>query len=351
MAKYISFCLFTLLVLTGYYFYQYNEAAKTQMLSYDDEQENLGSSITIRFSHVVAENTPKGLTVRKFAHLVEEKTNGQVKVEIYPNGILYSDNNEYEALKEGKVEMIAASFPKLIDVVPEWKVLDLPFIFKRESQVEAVFTGQTSTELLSMIQDPQVKGLSFWLNGFKQMTSSQNALLEPDDFRGQTFRVMPGPIIAEQFRLLEASTAVMPFNDVYQALESRQIDGQENTISNIYSKRLYKVQKHLTVSNHGYLGYAVMINQTFWDSLPTAIQEKITEAMKETTEWNMKKAGQMNMKQLQEIKQTSPITIHTLTAEQKQKWIRAFEPLYKQVENEAGTDLIKQIEFPPDEER
>ncbi|WP_309091343.1 DctP family TRAP transporter solute-binding subunit [Domibacillus sp.] len=351
MAKYISFCLFTLLILTGYYFYQYNEAAKTQLLSYDDEQEKLGTSITIRFSHVVAENTPKGLTVRKFADLVEEKTKGQVKVEIYPNGILYSDDNEYEALQNGKVEMIAASFPKLIDTVPQWKVLDLPFIFKRESQAAAVFTGQTSKELLSMIQDPQVKGLGFWVNGFKQMTSSQNALLEPDDFRGQTFRVMPGPIITEQFRLLEADTAVMPFNDVYQALESGQIDGQENTISNIYSKRLYKAQRHLTISNHGYLGYAVMINLEFWDELPKEIQEKITEAMNETIEWNMKKAGQMNAEQLKEIKRTSPITIHSLTAEQQKKWLRLFNPLYQQVENEVGSDLIKRIQFPPDEER
>lgn len=348
MTKYISFCLLTLTLLTGYYFYQYNGS---QPLSYDDEQEELESHIAIRFSHVVAENTPKGLAAQKFAELVSEKTKGQVKVEIYQNGILYSDDDEYEALQNGDVQMIAPSFSKLIDTVPEWKVLDLPFVFERETQVAAVFTGQTSDQLLSMVTDPKVKGLGFWSNGFKQMTSNETALLEPDDFRGQTFRVMPGPIIAEQFRLLKAHSMVMPFTEVYQVLEMKEMDGQENTISNIYSKRLYKVQQHLTISNHGYLGYAVMVNQKFWDDLPEDIQEKISQAMIETTKWNMKESVQMNAQQLEEIQKNSTINTHYLTDKQKEEWLQTFQPIYKKVENEVGTELIEQIQFPPDEER
>lgn len=348
MTKYISFCLLTLALLTGYYFYQYNGS---QSLSYDDEQEELKSHITIRFSHVVAENTPKGLAAQKFAELVSEKTKGQVEVEIYQNGILYSDDDEYEALQNGDIQMIAPSFSKLINTVPEWKVLDLPFIFERETQAKAVFTGETSEQLLSMVTDPKVTGLGFWSNGFKQMTSNETALLEPDDFQGQTFRVMPGPIIAEQFRLLKANTIVMSFNEVYQVLETKKIDGQENTLSNIYSNRLYKVQQHLTISNHGYLGYAVMVNEEFWESLPDDIQKKIRQAMIETTKWNMKESVHMNAQQLQEIQKNSPIQIHYLTEQQKQKWLQTFQPLYQKAENEVGNKLIKQIQFPSDEER
>ncbi|OLN21251.1 C4-dicarboxylate ABC transporter [Domibacillus antri] len=351
MTKYIGFCLFILLLLFGFYIYQNNLASQRQPLSYDDEQEGLEKQITIRFSHVVAENTPKGLAAQKFAELVSEKTNGQVKVDIFQNGILYSDGEEYEALKRGDVEMIAPSFSKLIDTVPQWKVLDLPFIFNRASQVEAVFAGQTSERLLSMIKDNEVKGLAFWSNGFKQMTNDETPLLEPEDFRGHTFRVMPGSVIEKQFRLLNAYTVVMPFNEVYQGLETREINGQENTISNIYSKRLYQVQQHLTISNHGYLGYAVMVNKQFWDDLPKDIQGKIQEAMRETTLWNMKEAAKMNDQQLQHIKNHSTIQIYHLTEQQKKEWLQTFQPLYKEIEDEIGHDLIELIKSPPDEER
>ncbi|OMP66027.1 DctP family TRAP transporter solute-binding subunit [Domibacillus epiphyticus] len=351
MTKYIGFCLTILLLLLGFYFYQNNLDNERQTLSYDDEQEGLEKQITIHFSHVVAENTPKGLAAQKFAELVSEKTNGQVQVHIFQNGILYSDDDEYEALQRGDIEMIAPSFSKMIDTVPEWKVLDLPFIFNRNSQVEAVLAGQTSDHLLSMIKDKKVKGLSFWSNGFKQMTSDGTPLLEPEHFRGQTFRVMPGPVIEEQFRLLNARTVVMPFTEVYQGLGTREIDGQENTISNIYSKRLYRVQKHLTISNHGYLAYAVMVNQKFWNGLPEDIQEKIQEAMRETTLWNMKEAAKMNELQLQDIKENSTIQMYRLTEQQKKEWLQTFQPLYREVEEEVGRDLIELIQSPPDEER
>lgn len=351
LTKYISFCLLILLLLFSFYLYKNNLYTEHQPLPYDDEQEGLEQQITIRFSHVVAENTPKGLAAQKFAELVSEKTNGQVKVEIYQNGILYSDGAEYDALQRGDIEMIAPSFSNLIDSVPQWKVLDLPFIFSRKSQVDAVFSGSTSDQLLSMIKDQEVKGLAFWSNGFKQMTSNENPLHNPEDFHGYTFRVMPGPVIEEQFQLLNAQSVVMPFTEVYKGLETQEIDGQENTISNIYSKRLYQVQQHLTISNHGYLGYTVMVNRKFWENLPNDIQKKVNEAMRETTLWNMEEAEKMNDQQLQDIKKNSTIQIYHLTEQQKKEWLRTFQPLYKEVEEEVGSHLIEMVQSPPDEER
>ncbi|HZG71921.1 MAG TPA: DctP family TRAP transporter solute-binding subunit [Chondromyces sp.] len=343
MKRYIGISILSLLLLLGYLTIQNNNIIGDQPITYDDEQEGLSKQVTIRFSHVVAENTPKGLAAQKFAELVSKKTNGKVKVEVYPNGILYSDENELEALQHGKIEMMAASFSKLTDVVPQWKVLDLPFIFENEEQVEAVFTGPMSKQLLSMIQEKNIKGLAFWSNGFKQMTSARNPLLEPDDFHGQTFRTMPGSVLKEQFNLLDAHSVVMPFNDVFYALESREIDGQENTISNIYTKSLYKVQDHLTLSNHGYLGYAVIVNQSFWESLPEDIRLKIDEALEETTTWNMQEARRMNRQQLSEIKKNSDIHIDELSEAQRAKWMDAFQPLYRTVEEEVGKELMIEI--------
>ncbi|WP_338753228.1 DctP family TRAP transporter solute-binding subunit [Bacillus sp. FJAT-52991] len=313
-------------------------------LVYDDEQQELDQIITIRFSHVVAENTPKGLAAQRFAELVHKKSKGRIQVEVYQNGILYDDDTELDAVKNGKVEMIAPSYSKLTDIVPQWKVLDLPFLFRNDEHVQAVLTGDTGTKLLKMLDDEEMLGLSFWSNGFKQMTSSTKPLMEPKDFEKQTFRTMPGQMIEEQFRLLHARTVSMPFNEVYRSLEMQQIDGQENTISNIYSKRLYQVQKHMTISNHGYLGYVVIVNKDFWDDLPTDMKNIITEALQETTAWNMDMAKKMNETQLQDIRHSSPIKIYELTDQEKQQWKKVFKPLYEQIEQTPSKQLMKEIQ-------
>ncbi|WP_100330298.1 DctP family TRAP transporter solute-binding subunit [Bacillus xiapuensis] len=312
-------------------------------LSYDDEQQTLDQKITLRFSHVVAENTPKGLAAQRFAELVHQKTEGRVQVELYQNGILYNDDTELEALKNGKVEMIAPSYSRLTDLVPAWKVLDLPFIFRDSAHAQSVLTGSMRDPLLQMLDEKGIRGLAFWSNGFKQMTSRYKLLMKPEDFKGLTFRTMPGEVIANQFQLLQAQTVVTPFNEVYRSLASRRIDGQENTVSNIYSKRLYQVQKSLTITNHGYLGYVVIVNEKFWEGLPKDLRSLILEALQETTAWNMNTAKNMNERQLNDIRRRSPITIHELTEREKQEWQRRFTPLYRKIEHEVGGKWIDRI--------
>jgi tripartite ATP-independent transporter DctP family solute receptor len=310
---------------------------------YDDEQKGLNQQIIIYFSHVVAENTPKGLAAQKFAQLVEEKTNGRIKVEVFPNGSLYSDEEEMDALMRGDVQMIAPSISKVNELVGEWQVLDLPFLFEDYEDVEKVFTGDTGKKLLTMLEKKGIKGLAFWGNGFKQMVSNQKLLIEPEDFKGLRFRIMPSKVIEEQFHLLEAEPIIVPFNHVYRALEKKEFDGQENTISNIYSKGFYQFQPYMTISNHGYLGYVVLINEKFWKSLPKNLRKQMIAAMEETTRWNLQQSKQQNEQQLIEMKKNNRMRIYELNDKQREKWKKKFIPLYEQFERDFGSKWIEEI--------
>ncbi|NSL51363.1 TRAP transporter substrate-binding protein [Calidifontibacillus erzurumensis] len=313
-------------------------------LTYDYEQEDLSNQIVINFSHVVAENTPKGLAAQKFAKLTERKTNGKVKVAVFPNGVLYAEGEEVDALIRGEVQMIAPAYSNMSELIPEWLILDLPYIFKDYEHVEAVLNGEVGKALLEKLQKHNIKGVAFWSNGFKQMTSNRNPLRKPSDFLGQRFRIMPSKALEDQFRMLGVRTNAMPFNQVYPNLENRFLDGQENTISNIYSKGFYKVQKYMTISNHGYLGYAVMMNQEFWDSLPEDLQQKIQEAMDETTDWLFSESIAINQQQLELIKSSSDIQIYELTDEERQQWIDFFQPLYEEYGERYGEKWIQEIQ-------
>src|SRR5699024_2665417 len=245
---------------------------------YDDEQEGLQEQIIIRFSHVAAENTPKGRTATKFAALLEDKTNGKVKVHICPNAILYNDANEWKAVQNGSVEMIAPATAKISEHYPIWQILDLPFAFPNYRAVEAAYEGKIGKALLEGLEHTNVKGLDLWYNGFKQITTQESVIRTPDDFSRLHFRTMPGAVIQEQFNQLNASTSILPFNKTYQNLKVDFVDGQENTLSNINTKKFYEHQQYLTISNHGYLGYGVLMNRDFWNGLSSQVQESINEA-------------------------------------------------------------------------
>ncbi|MFB6465484.1 DctP family TRAP transporter solute-binding subunit [Cytobacillus sp. Hz8] len=297
-------------------------------LPFDDEQEGLSNQIVIRFSHVVAENTPKGLAAQKFAQLVEQKTNGLVKVEVFPNARLYTDDEELKALRNNDVQMIAPSLSKMTKLNSDWGLFDLPFLFQNKEDIASFLSSKAGKKFLTLHEDEGIKGLALWSNGFKQMTSNVNPVQHPEDFVGQRFRIMPSDIIAEQFQALGASPIEVPFDQLYSALQEDQFDGQENTISNIYSRRIYGFQKYLTISNHGFLGYAVLINEKFWNSLPDKVKPKIQEAMNETTNWMISQSQKMNDDQLKWIEKESSIQIHYLSDKDKMEWYPKFKPVY-----------------------
>ncbi|TVX93404.1 DctP family TRAP transporter solute-binding subunit [Paenibacillus agilis] len=312
-------------------------------LPFDAEQTGLKDRIVIKFSHVVAENTPKGLAAERFAKLVRERLSDRVEVQVYPNGILYSDKHELDALSRGDIQMVAPSFSNLTNAFPSWGVLDLPFAFPSQQAVDEALQGEIGEQLLAELTDANMAGISFWHNGFKQMTSAQRPLIHPSDFTGQTFRILPSKVVEEQFHALGAQTAMMPFTEVYRSVVNGDVEGQENTISNIYSKRIYQVQRYMTISNHGYLGYTVIVNQSFWEGLPADIRSELEQILAETAQWNRGLAQQLNHEQLDEIKKSGIVNIHQLSAEERDEWIKALAQVYIQMEQEIGAPLLAQI--------
>jgi tripartite ATP-independent transporter DctP family solute receptor len=312
-------------------------------ISFDDEQEGLSKQITIVFSHVVAENTPKGLAANRFAQLAAEKTNGLVKVEVFPNGTLYSDEGELNALMSNKVQMIAPSLSKLTKLAPEWGLFDLPFLFAENEEIASLLQGELGDQFLSLHEDRNIKGLALWSNGFKQMTSSAKPMLKPVDFIGQRFRIMASPIIEDQFKQLGAVPLAMPYDQVYMSLREEKFEGQENTISNIYSRRLYELQNYMTISNHGFLGYAVLMNKEFWDGLPIEVQEGLAAAMEETASWLMEESVHTNTQQLHRLEQESAIEIHYLSTQEKAEWLEKLEPVYFKLHKEVRQDFAREF--------
>ncbi|MGG4169080.1 DctP family TRAP transporter solute-binding subunit [Rossellomorea vietnamensis] len=311
---------------------------------YDDDQEKMKDQIVIKVSHVVSENTPKGKAARRFKALVEENTKGKVKVEIFPNGSLYSDISEWNALKNNNVQMIIPATSKVSQYVPEFGVFDLPFAFNSYSQVQQAFEGRIGEILLDKAEKREhVKGVTFWYNGFKQITNNQRPLLAPVDFNRLHFRIMPSEVIKKQYQMMGAAVSDLPFNKTYENLEVGFIDGQENTISNIYSKKLYDHQSYLTVSNHSYLGYVVLMNEEFWNELPEEYQEEINEAMIQTTDWIRRHSIEMNDEQMRELKRNTDLDIHILLNSEKEEWKKKLAPLYEEYEDVFGEELMGEI--------
>lgn len=315
----------------------------TKDLPYDDEQVGLNDQIVINFSHVVAENTPKGLAVSKFAELVKEKSNGHIVVQVYPNGILYNDVNELTALKKGDIQMIAPTISKMTKALPSWQVLDLPFIFENDEQVYEILHGELSESLLQELDSIQVHGLTFWHNGFKQIASNSTPLLEVDQFKELKIRTMPSDILKEQFLLLKAKPIVTTFNDLYVAIQNNEVIAQENTLSNLYSKGYYSMQPNITLSNHGILAYSVMMNAEFWKSLTDGQQKIIQDSLDEMQRWQHDQAVAINAENFQQLKADEEIHFYNISEKQREHWMEALQPIYDSYEKLSNKDFLTQL--------
>src|SRR3954453_18347544 len=294
------------------------------------------SPIVIKFSHVVATNTPKGLAAEKFKELAEKYTEGKVKVEVYPNSQLYKDKEELEALQLGAVQMLAPSNSKFGPIgVKEFEVFDLPYILPDLATLRKVTDGPLGAKLLKLLEPKGMTGLAYWDNGFKQMTANKK-LITPADYKGVKFRIQSSKVLEAQFRALGAIPQVMAFSDVYQALQTGVVDGQENTWSNIYTQKMHEVQKYMTVTNHGYIGYVVVVNKKFWDGLPADIRDELSKAMKEATEYGNGASAQDNDQALEAIKKSGKSQFITLTPEQNEAMRKAMMPVYKDVASRVG---------------
>jgi C4-dicarboxylate-binding protein DctP len=301
------------------------------------------SPIVIKFSHVVASNTPKGAAAEKFRELAEKYTDGKVKVEIYPNSTLYKDKEELEALQLGAVQMLAPSNSKFGPIgVREFEVFDLPYILPDLATLRKVTDGPLGAKLLKLLQPKGMTGLAYWDNGFKQMTANKK-LLAPEDYKGVKFRIQSSKVLEAQFRALGAIPQVMAFGEVYQALQTGVVDGQENTWSNIYTQKMHEVQKYATVTNHGYIGYVVVVNKKFWDGLPADIRGQLEKAMKEATAFGNGQSAKENDEALEQIKKSGKTEIVTLTPAQDAAMRKTMEPVYKDVASRVGQPLIDEF--------
>ena len=303
----------------------------------------LAADIVIKFSHVVAADTPKGKAAEYFKKLAEERTKGKVKVEVYPNSQLYKDKEELEALQLGAVQMLAPSLAKFGPLgVKEFEVFDLPFIFDNYAELHKVTTGPIGQKLFSKLETKGIKGLAYWDNGFKDM-SANKPLKKVADFQGLKMRIQSSKVLESEMRSIGANPQAMAFSEVYQALQTGVVDGTENPPSNFFTQKMQEVQKNYTVSHHGYLGYAVIVNKKFWEGLPPDIRTQLESAMKDATKYANDIAKQKNDEDLEDIKKSGKTQVYVLTDAERKEWKKAMTKVHTEMTDRIGADTLKEI--------
>ena len=295
--------------------------------------------ILIKFPHVTSPNTPKGLAAERFKSLVEERLAGRVVVEVYPSGQLMNDDDSIEALAFGEVQMIATSLSKFDRLTNKFQVFDLPFLFPNLDVIEKFQTGQARSALLGAMSSHGLQGLGFWHNGMKHFTGPV-PMSDPEAATGLKFRIMESDVLQAQILQIGGSPQKMAFVEVYQALQTGAVDAQENTWSNIYSSKFYEVQKHLTVTNHGYVGYLIAVNSAFWSGLPGDIRTELEAILDEVSAWANQRAKSINEEALNKIIDSEKSEITYLTAEQLMIWQKKMRPLWTDFSDKIGPDII-----------
>jgi len=296
--------------------------------------------LVIKFSHVVAQDTPKGKASEFFAKRAGELTAGKVKVEVYANSTLFKDKEEMEALQLGAVQMLAPSLAKFGPLgAREFEVFDLPFIFDNSDELHKVTAGPVGAQLFAKLETKGIKGLAYWDNGFKSF-SANKPLKTPEDFKGQKMRIQSSKVLESQMRAVGAIPQVMAFSEVYQALQTGVVDGTENPHSNLYTQKMHEVQKHMTLTDHGYLGYAVITNKKFWDGLPADLRGQLETAMKEATVYANKIAKEENDGALEKVKASGKTQVYVPTPAERLALKKAMAPVHKEMESRIGKDVI-----------
>jgi C4-dicarboxylate-binding protein DctP len=296
--------------------------------------------LVIKFSHVVAPETPKGKDAQRFKELAEARTGGRVRIELYPNSQLYKDKEEMEALQLGSVQMLAPSLAKFGPLgVKEFEVFDLPFLFKDTEAFRAITDGPLGAELFRKLEPKGIRGLAYWDNGF-QIMSANRPLRQVSDFKGLKMRIQSSKVLDAQMRALGAIPQVMAFSELYQALQTGLVDGTEGVPSNFFTQRIHEVQKHMTLSNHGHLAYAVIVNKKFWDGLPGDIRGPLEAALKEATAYANTIASTENATALQGIRASGRTSLHTPTPAEMNAWKKALMPVHQAMEARVGKATI-----------
>jgi C4-dicarboxylate-binding protein DctP len=299
--------------------------------------------IIIKFSHVVSPDAPKGKASLVFKDLAEKYTNGKVKVEVYPNSSLYKDKEELEALQLGSVQILAPSISKFGPLgVKEFDVFDLPFLMSDDARARQMMASPMMADLNKRLEAKGVAPLAYWDNGAHVYTANK-PLIRPEDFRGLKMRIQGSRVLDAVARELGAIPQIIAFGELYQTLQTGVADGEDNVPSNIWTQKLYDVQKYLTVSYHGRLTYALVTNKKFWDTLPADVKAPLERAVKESTDFFNDTAEKDNADALEKIKASGKVQVHVLTDEEKKAWVAKLMPVHKEMQSRFGKDFIEKI--------
>ncbi len=298
------------------------------------------AEIVIKFSHVVSPtNHPKGVGAELFAKCVNERMKGKARVEVYPNSQLYNDNKVLEALLLGDVQMAAPSLSKFERFTKKFRVFDLPFLFEDLAAVDRFQKSEVGQKLLHAMDDKGILGLAYWHNGMKQL-SANKPLLWPEDAKGLKFRIQQSDVLQAQFEALGAVPQKMAFSEVYGALQQGVVDGQENTWTNIYTKKFYEVQDGVTESNHGLIDYLVVTSKEFWEGLPDDVRSGVEQCLDEATAEEQAMAGRLNEEAKAKII-AAGVEVRQLTPEQRQAWVEAMRPVWDKFKGDIGKEVIE----------
>lgn len=299
--------------------------------------------IVIKFSHVAAIDTPKGQAAEYFKQQLEKRTNGRVKVEVYPNSTLYKDKEELEALQLGSVQMLAPVAGKFGPLgAKEFEVFDLPYIFPDEAALHRVTRGPIGASLLKKLEPRGLVGLTYWDAGFRVL-SANKPMHVPDDAKGLKIRINSSKVNQAIVKSIGAIPQTMAFSEVYQALQTGVVDGADGNLANLYTQKQYEVQKHVTLTRHTYSGYVVVMNKAFWEKLPDDIKTAVKGAIEDSTAYNDKVAEEDEAKAVAAMKASGKTTIYTPTAAEKALWVKAMMGVQDELAPRIGKDLIAAI--------
>jgi len=300
--------------------------------------------IVIKFSHVVADATPKGQGAMKFKEVAEKLLPGKVQVQVFPSSQLFGDAKEMEALLLGDVQIIAPSLSKFDRYTKKLQIFDLPFLFDDIDAVDRFQQSAQGKALLDSMLSKGLKGLGYWHNGMKELSSNKDQLKRPEDVKGLKFRIQASDVLEAQFRALGSNPQKMAFSEVYQALQTGVVDGQENTWSNIYSQKFHEVQKTIGVTNHGVIDYMVITNAGWWNKLPADVRKGLEQAMDEATKYANKLAVDLNEKDRKRIEDAGKAKVQVLSKDDVAAWRKAMAPVWKKFEGDIGVDLVRAAE-------
>lgn len=287
----------------------------------------------------VSADNPQGQAVNKFGELVSQKSGGKIKVKLFAGGGLGNDVTMISALQGGTQEMTVPDTSTLVGQkgLEGFGVINLPFVFNDSKEADAVLDGPFGQKLLAKLPEKGLIGLGYWENGFRKVTNSRRPINKVEDFAGLKLRVIPNPLFIATFNELGANAVPMPFSEVYTALETKAIDGQENPLVTVLSSKFYEVQKHAVMSNHIYSAWTPLMSKKFWDKLTPDEQKVITAAARETVDFERKLMREAEAKAMDELKSRG-VQITTLAESERTKLQQKTKPVVDKFTKEFGEE-------------